>query len=305
MRSRLAMLALCAMSAFLAASLPAVADGRRTAEFDVEGSNGYTAYFDFSARTASVDAIRLPDPLVLLSATYISKGRWEGDRIRARFGSRGRVAVEFRPSGEAKRRQPPRRCEGAPRVTRPGVFLGTIAFNGEGGYTSVDATRARGETRTIPRWKCKRGRGPRKAGAWSAPTPTPLGLDPEAERFTVLGAESDDGRTSFAASATRPRGRPGETTFNAVRLELRPSLRVLRSAFAHGTDETFTFDEALSTASVQPPPPFAGTATFTPGPGGLGSWEGSLSVDFPGAADIPLTGEAFHARLFRRGLFGR
>lgn len=311
MRSRLAMLAFCAISANLAASsLPAPAAAERTtAEFHLAGSNGYAAYFDFSGGMASVDAIRLPNLHVLLSATYITKGHLEGDRIRARFGSRGRVALEFRPSGEVKRRLPPRRCEGEPRVTRLGVFVGTIGFNGESGYTSVDATRVRGKMRTAPRWKCDRGKGSRKAGSSSPRNLGRLGLDPEAERFTVLDAESDDGSTSFSARAVRLGGRSGSTSFIATRFERRPSLRILRFAFADGEDETFTFDKALATASAAPSMPFAGTADFVRDADGTvcygypscerSSWLGPLSVDFPGAAGAPLAGEGFHARLYR------
>ncbi len=314
MRSRLAMLASCAILACLAASLPsAAAAARTTAEFDLEATNGYTAYFRFFGDRASVGVIRLPNLLAVLSASYLSEGRREGDRMRARFGSRGRVAVEFKPTGKASRRHPPRRCEGKPRVTQPGVFAGTIRFRGEGGYTNVDATRVKGHVHVTPRWRCKRGKASRSARSSSAPGRVPLGLDPEAERFTVLDVQSDDGRVSFGASATRPRGRSGETLFTAARIESRPSLTIFRSAFAHGEDEAFTFDEALSTASAAPPPPFSGTAAFIRDAGGKvcvrypcerSSWLGPLAVDFPGAKDVPLAGATFQARLYRSGPFG-
>jgi hypothetical protein len=314
------MLALCAISVGLLASLPATAAAKRTvAEFKVGGSNGYTAYFQLAGNTASVDAIRTPSLRVLLSATYISNGRLEGDRIRARFGSRGRIAVEFRPSGEVRRRRPPRRCKGEPRVTRLGIFVGTIRFAGEGGYTSVDADRAKGKVRTAPRWRCGRRQGsPSRRAAYpvagaSIAKRAPFGLDPEAERFTVLAAESDDDGTAFTARAVRLQGRPGSTSFIATRLESRPSLRIVRFAFTDGTDDTFSFDEVLSTASATPPSPFAGSANFVRDAGGKvcvrypcdrSSWLGSLSVDFPGADDVPLAGEGFRALLFREGLDG-
>ncbi len=311
MRSRLAMLASCAILACLAALPATAAAARTTAEFDVRGSNGYIAFFSFSGDGASVHAIQASDPLVFLSAIYISEGHFASDRIRARFGSRGRVAVEFRPLGEAKRRLPPQRCEGRPRVKQVGLFVGTIRFTGEGGYTKVDATRVIGAMRTTPRWKCKREKGSRRTRS-STQRRLPFGLDPETERFTVLDAESDDGRVSFDVIATRPRGRSGETIFGAGRLERRPSLTILRSASAHGTDETFSFDEALTAASAAPPSPFSGTADFIRDAGGkvcvrfpcgASSWLGPLSVDFPGADDVPLASPDFQARLFRRGLF--
>lgn len=321
MRSRLALFAFCAMSACLSASLASAAAAKTEVEFDVSATNGYSASFDFSGRTASVETWRIPSPDVLLTVTYLSRSRIEGNRVRARFGSRGRVAVEFRKSGKVERRWPPRRCEGEPRVTRPGVFVGTIRFNGEGGYTSLDAIRAEGNVRVLPRWRCKK-RNERsleihplrsRLASPSAFDRVPLGLDPEAERFTVLDAEADDRSTSFTVRATRLRGRPGSTVFLARRSESRPSLYIIRFAAARGSDETFRFDEALSTASAAPPaPPFAGTADFIRDSGKVcvrypcdrSSWLGPLSVDFPGADDVPLAGEGFRARLFREGLDG-
>jgi hypothetical protein len=298
MRPPLVLLAVCAISACLLSPSPAAA--WTVAEFRLPGSNGYTTYFKFSGRDASVGAIDVPSPLVLVSATYLSKGTFERYRIRARFGSRGRVAVEFRSSGRAKRRLPPRRCHGAPHVLQHGVFVGAVKFHGEGGYTSVDATRAPGAVAILPHWQCRSHKG-RSAASRSLVPPVhiPLGLDPEAERFTALEAESDNGRTSFSASGSRPAGRPGETIFTAARLELRPGLSIIRSAFAHGTDETFSFDEALTTASAAPPPPFEGSAAFARNSDGGDTWLGPLTVDFPGAVDVPLAGKSFHARLFR------
>jgi hypothetical protein len=288
MRSRLAMLVFCAIFACLPAS---AASARRTAEFHLQGSNGYAMSFSFSGPEASIAAVGVPSPLVVVSAAYITQKRFDGDRIRARFGSRGRVAIEFRPSGKATYRRPPRGCEGEPRVTQPGVFVGTIRFRGEGGYTSIDRSRARGEVRTPARWECRRHKRAHEAG-----------LDPEAERFTILDAGAGGyPLTSFSATASRPKGRSGETMFLASRLEGRPtSMTVIRRVFAHGEDESFSFDEALSTASVAPPLPFEGSGAFTRDPnGGGGSLVGSLTVDFPGAADVPLAGEDSQARLFR------
>jgi hypothetical protein len=288
MRSRLAMLAFCAISACLSAS---AASARRTAEFHLQGSDGYAISFSFSGPEASIAAVGVPSPLVVVSAAYVTQKRFDGDRIRARFGSRGRVAVEFKPSGKATYRWPPQRCEGKPKVTQPGVFVGTIRFRGEGGYTSIDRSRARGEVRTPARWECRRGK--RAHGA---------GLDPEAERFTILDASAGGyPLASFSTTASRPQGRSGETMFLASRLEGRPtSMVVIRRVFAHGEDESFSFDDALSTATAAPPLPFEGSGTFTVGPGGDdGSWLGSLTVDFPGAEDVPLAGEGFGARLFR------
>lgn len=273
---------------------------RTTAEFELAGSDGFSLVFEISRRTAAVTALRFQSLTALSAASYETRGSLAGDRARARFGSRGRVSVEFKPSGKVTRRNPPRRCEGRPRVTRFGAFVGTIRFAGEQGYTSVTASRASGSVLSASPWRCKRGRGLR-AEPSIAPGSVRLGPNPGGESRTVLDADAGSGNdsTSFSVLATRPPGQSGTTSFIATRVERRPSMRVTRFAFVDGKDPSFSFDEALSAATATPPSPFGGTASFLHEPGGPATWTGSLSVDFPGAEAVALAGEDFSARLYR------
>lgn len=106
-------------------------------------------------------------------------------------------------------------------------------------------------------------------------------------------------RTVFEAAASRypDEGEEGLTRFVAVRFERRPSMWVGRFAWAFGKDGTFICDSGLTRATVEPPPPFAGSAGFlrgVPGP----TWSGSLSVDLPGLGSTPLAGDGYTARFY-------
>lgn len=55
-----------------------------------------------------------------------------------------------------------------------------------------------------------------------------------------------------------------------------------------GPPDGFHWSEDLKHATVSPPPPFSGTATYRALGSRVTHWEGNLHVDFPGFADYPL-----------------
>lgn len=272
-----------------ALAAPSAEASRTVAMFSLPGSNGYSVDFGVtSGGRAVASAFRIDSSDTFFGATYETTGRVFGDRIRVRFGNLGRVTTFFHPSGRVKRRNPPRRCEGEPRLTSFGTFVGTVGFSGERGYTAAEASRARGRLLTLPRWRCKRGRAR-----------VPLGLNPTAEQKIELEATAARTRSSFSVSATRPPEERGSTFFTASRIERRGGLLISRFAFTGGPERTFVVDDALGTATAEPPPPFSGSAAFVRNPDGSTSWSGSLAVDLPGAEDVPLADSTFTARLYR------
>ena len=77
--------------------------------------------------------------------------------------------------------------------------------------------------------------------------------------------------------------------------------RVGRSAGPGGLARRSTNDLS-SAATVAPPAPFSGTATFTADPGKqTGSWLGDLSVSFPGRPDVRLAGRRFEGSVLTDG----
>jgi hypothetical protein len=255
------------------------------------------------------------------STTYLAHGRVTPTSIEASFGERGRIALRFRPSGRKVRATRDAGCR------RPsdgvladlGVFAGELRFEGEGGYTSVEAHRVPGRSidlaallaclfgaspgghAALPQSSAPLGislpglvaAGPR--GAPSAPAvPTHPSTGPKS---TVLLADSKLAlsRVVFAAQE-RGGGRP---RFLALDQASEGSIGIVRLAYVRGAPSALAADRILSSATTTPPPPFSGSGALRRGPGNAKSWSGSLAVSFLGAPQVPLTGAPFGAWLSR------
>lgn len=260
------------------------------AELTLRGSKGY-----------SID-VQVIGPRVSLGAhgkrggaSYeVPQGGVTPDRIEAQFGDLGRVAVEFRAS-RIIREEPPRGCRGAALVTRFGIFVGTIEFTGERGYTKVIATQAKGVTEVtevLPGRECE---GQRQGSSSLSRKP------PETEEKTLLIAETNKASARhvyFQAERTPRPGKPDQTILLAGLEERQGNMRILRSGYAPARIGAFDFDHELASATVDPPRPFAGTATFQRGRRGKAKWTGTLTVSVPGVDErIALTGPRFRAWL--------
>ncbi len=218
---------------------------------------------------------------------YVARGTVTPHRLQASFGKFGKVAMRFRPSAEQARK--PHRCKGAGRfMARRGVFVGRVRFRGEDEYLSVDAHRAKGQVSSLaPR--CGRGSfarpgrhavRPSREGGWGVELTSLSASWRRAVNSTSFGALAFGDKTFFLASTQQSQG----------------PLAIFRVATV-ATTRAFTIDDALTLARVTPPAPFAGTGTYRAAPDGTRTWTGGLSVNFPGAPRLPLTGPQFKTRL--------
>jgi len=292
---RYALVGTCCVVASCVVPGPAMAEVEQ-ANLKLQATDGFSAWAEVKGRRAGLHAVRSAGSRSTpagVAVGYFARGSIARYRVRARFGGRGRINVKFRPHKVVTRKPPPH-CKGAPKVTRTGVFVGTIRFHGERGYTEIDASRAPGKLRTTPRWKCE-----------SRPPP-PNQEEVEIRPLAKTAASTENGpivltakrkRTMFEAAADRYPREEGLTRFLAGRSERRPHVRIERGAYAFGEDRTFVFTRGLTEATVRPPWPFTGSASFLRGAAGRG-WTGSLRVKLPGAGTVPLTGSGHAARLY-------
>lgn len=208
-------------------------------------------------------------------------------RIQAPLGRVGTISVSFRPSGRSRvTRWPagPGACGHPTRlVRRLGTFVGTVEFHGEGGFTSVEATRARGSIGTPLPSDCAGGPGS------SARLGLPLAGSPGR---VVLSAVNGRSGTRFEARTTA-RGAAFRATW---RERLEEGIAVTRQAYAAASRSAFTYAGDLGSARVAPPAPFAGSARYRAAADGAGRWTGNLTATFPGAA-AGMTGPGFRAQL--------
>jgi len=177
-------------------------------------------------------------------------------------------------------------CTGKPETVRYGVFVGTIRFRGEGGYTSVEARHATGRLSSGEKIKCvfpnlRPGSGP--AANESRQAPPSLGA--AQGRHRGFGVEFSGGKRR-------------SILISAFSQERRGRIGVFRDVFAEGPPASFDFAADLSSATVRPPKPFQGEASFQRSPSGS-IWSGTLSVDFPGRDDVRLAGPRFESKLTR------
>lgn len=288
-RGRLTGLAAGCAVALLAALGPAAATasaggGLVLGYFKLEGTHGYEIEAGWVQEgifppTASIAAHREG-----LRATYETPGDI-GPGVHASFGPVGSVAVDFR----RRKRHVDRPEKGCVWINETGVFHGRFSFTGEGGYTAATATAAPGEIVRLPNGFCgfgddRRGKQP----------------DPDFLHPTKLAARSrtPNGYLGFEAAAI---GFASRVQFSAEAHERAGPVTITRTAFVSAPEKDGSFllgpGRRPSSAVVQPPPPFAGSARFRDPAAAPARWTGSLRASLPGAPDVTLAGPRFDARI--------
>jgi hypothetical protein len=220
--------------------------------------------------------------------------------LRARFGNLGRISVTFRPVQQHPGLGRSSCSSDESRGVELGTFVGKIRFQGEQGFTRVDATHVRGGI--LPKSACRSAA--RRNSSDSAADAASKNKDP----FVEGGAITRRGSVSFKAGAggfaelkaLDPYGefldldglRGGGVPFSATAFEVRREMRILRLVAAKGPKASFLNDVVAGTKTIVPPPPFAGVGEFSQCP--RPTWRGTLRVSFPGRANQPLTGDRFY-----------
>ncbi len=197
-------------------------------------------------------------------ASYSVKGTATKKKLKANFKGFGKVDLEFEPKGKAKTQKPPKGCTGPSSKSQEGLWVGTIKFTGEGGYTKVNGSvRAKGSVNTSSDkpLECK-------------PEPNPKPKPPK----PCWGVSGNKGKTWFSASQTK-----GEkASFYANTSSTSKGVKISR--YTSGSGGTLAVEGGGETATLKPPAPFSGSGTLADG-----VLSGTLKVKFPGAT-TKLTG---------------
>jgi len=238
--------------------------------FELQGSNGYAIRVTGNAASHGSPS----EVTVLVSkgksyAAYQAPAKATATSFEADLGSLGRIDVDYHPTGQTWTRHGT--CD-APTTYAVGYYEGTIEFHGEGGYTDASATKVEGTVPDLPCGFIGESIGGRNPGARLA-----------AEIFgeTSLG---------FRVYKNEPKG---PAVFDAFIAEASGDVGIVRSVKATGTPGSFTYAATSRgdlEATVKPPPPFTGSASFSKRAHGKARWKGDLRVDFPGHSDVKLTG---------------
>jgi hypothetical protein len=275
-----------ALALTLAAPSAALArchSGSKTTKYDiaVRGTHGYRLEFEGDSMGRVVLWAERKDRL----ARYTVRGTIEPHGLKASFGALGGLALHVRH---------PRRD---PFPAEPVVLEGRLAFRGEQGFTSISRRRVKGAVFRRPADDCGR----------RAATMAPLAqVSSQSSATLVAAAEKSPTRSvsvDLQASDPPDLEENGGGDFADARLqERREGMRIERAVILDGPI-TAGIGAPSGTeplvGEISAPPPYHGTATYSGGPGIPAHWDGDLSVSFPGASNVPLTGPGFSALVCR------
>lgn len=286
-RNRIVVIAILALS--LLAPLDAVAldsDLKGSAVFRLEASHGYTILgFASSERIDGRGDIGLIVYRKGATVFYAAPAAVTPTRLEADLGALGRFSAEIVPSG--KKKQLRSRCGDGVRTVEPDVYRGTFEFQGEQGYAEVVETDVPEYPQFVLGFGCL---GATEGEVWGRGLP--------GARLRAFSRRHDR-RLSLQLS----KNRPGKATiFSATLGEVRNGIEIERTVSGRQPADAFEYDPLLQMATVEPSAPFSGVANFRRDAAPANRWTGTLMVDFPGKANVPLTGGAFsvHAVHVRR-----
>lgn len=251
--------------------------------FRLKGSNGFSVF----AIAVSKPNFKHGEMALFVggksgSAIYLAPAKVEPTAIEADLGPVGRVDVDFEPSGPPERVYA--RCEEFGSVLfEPGFWVGTIVFEGEEGFTRVEVARTKA---TLDPFFELGGCGATLIGETSRP-------DVEGARLIARFASAHE--TRFLQANKNRQG--ARVHLEADVEERHDGLVVDRQTDGYFPSAAFGFGPSLRTATLAPPGPFAGHATFHRNAKPANRWTGNLTADFPGRADVPLAGRGFKAAL--------
>jgi len=244
--------------------------GERYAEAHLAGTHGYRITI-----LASNEGVFVMVRKGTASVTYFPFGsKLERDRIDARLPGVGLISLRFHQHN---------RNRSAVR-SRKGVFVGFVKIRGERDYTTAESRHVRGEiVRECP------GRCHRRAVARAS-----------AAAIESVSADTDRGRGTLSFTAFAFPFAPDEPVFVASLVRINREMGIFTSQGALSEDPgALEIATPPRSATVDPPAPFTGSATFQQESAKDFSWTGDLAVELPGIGEVSLAGPKFETELCR------
>jgi hypothetical protein len=273
-----------------------VEPAKRWSEFSLPATNGYrvTVSANAARRKASAGVYVTASKGQRDNVQYLTHGHVTKDgAIKTTLPGVGRIAVRFSPT-KVTREAVPDNCKGPSTLIRHGLFRGTIELHGELGYTTLHSTRARGKVSNSFRQVCDQRETGSGEGAPGVPfhqralyTGAGEGTTPTIGFFvSTIDLGSSDAKPFVYFTASSSKRHDGLHVFNSVSVQ--------------GTTAQFSTPDpagTLENATVAPPAPFQGSATFHLDSPTSSSWLGTLGVEIPGVGEVGLAGAGFWSSL--------
>lgn len=220
--------------------------------------------------------------------------------IRAKFPGIGGVDLSFRQTGEGKATSEDEGCtnDGSAHSYQ-GAFQGLIKLDGKGSFGRVERHSAPGSIFETPPETCVVEKHRRHPSGGEAPT----GL---VDSQTLYVARHRQGASLiFDASAAEPGTGLGGVVARGVSFSLsyqrsNHGMTTSITAGVSAKSSQFTVSSPTGTPSeavVEPPAPFAGSATFKLESPTVADWSGDLRIDLPLLGEVHLTEPSFWSML--------
>ena len=253
-------------------------------EFVMKASHHYMVSVFAEGNTVMIEVER---PHERALTAYAVKGTVTSGLVQANFGALGSISMHFQPRrGSVRRRD---FCHGTPHtIDRRGTYSGHARIKGENNYVSLAAHRAEGKLETSSPSSCSDD--PLFLRGQAASTSSRHHPKNTVKRPRLLFAGWREGVNSVLFAALTERTSTHYVTLVEQSLG---RMGIFHFAAAAAPPRVFALDDAITSAKLSGRKPFGGEATYTAAPDGSTSWEGSLSADFPGYPDFPLTGPQF------------
>jgi len=256
-------------------------------ELKLKATNGLRAQLE----TSSDEMVTLTLGREGQAVSYETQGEVTETGLKVRFGHLGLIDVTFDPTRTLSATEPFEGCTGEPRTLREGVFTGTIEFTGEREYVRIEGLRAGGSMSVISQWECPENVKLAPPGSTLRLSARNLG------KSATLYASKHHCSCLFAAGVHHGKKKQ-RSVFYGEKHESREGMEIGRLTFASAGASAFIVDNVAGTATLRPPPPFSGHATFRRRPHAPDLWRSTIRVPLLGADPIRPNGPGSGAILY-------
>lgn len=234
-------------------------------------------------------------------ALYVvhTQGSLASGAVRGRFGSLGSFSLRFQPTGQVRERDVRRGCEGPPTLTERGKFVGRVSFHGKDHYLDLSLPGGSGSRTTSPLLVCEKGQASDPASKRLRTYVVPGSFFSTEGNIALLYASTRRHGRFIGITAGHQEGSPPGADVRFGMFESRNGMAIGRYAIGFepaGTLLTSLPGEHPATATLAPPAPFFGKATYREKSARTSTWTGTLGVKLFGLRQ-PLTGPGFDSRL--------
>jgi hypothetical protein len=261
-------------------------------ELTLQANNGLHAHLENSEDGIVTLEVRKGGQFV----TYQVPGEISEEGLKARFGRLGLIDVTFTPTTTLNSTARGDGCTGAPRTLREGVFAGTIDFTGERDFVRIEGPQATGSMSVISQWECPETQAMNPVARVSRLlSAAPRNGEGERESATLVAMKH--GFSSYFVAGVAHRHSGGSSIFLGARIEALEDVLIWRATEVHGLASAFDFDFDAGTATLRPPAPLRGHASFSAHSRGHGRWRSTIRVPLLGADPIATGRPAFKVTL--------